>query len=162
MAAHEIKEKQGTTVSWKPSGGDHVLTLTNKATATGQKGDVHDWGATYHPCIRIRLITKFAVAPTAGNIVTVYWFSSTDNVTFDGAQAAGDAVLSDLTILGQAEMVGVLGVDDSTNAQSKSWDYRLPSRYGFPAVYNASGQSYTNTAGNHALEVTPQIPEIQA
>jgi hypothetical protein len=158
---NEILRKQGTTISWLASGGDEVLTLTSLANGAGRKGDTHDWAAAFPPRVIIELETVFAVAPTAGNTLDVYWVSSRDNSNFDGGIAQGDAVFSDEDALRQAHLVGVLPADDDTDTQIVSWIFDLPGRYGFPVVFNNSGQALSGTAGDHALKITPLIDEIQ-
>ena len=82
---------QGTGVTWKASGGTHVLTLTSLANNTGRKSDAHDFGVNFPNLARVELTTKFAVSPTAGKTIDLYWASSSDNTNFDGAMVEGDA-----------------------------------------------------------------------
>ena len=53
--ANEILQKQGTSITWEPSGGDETLTLTSLADGNGRAGDEHDFGATHAPRVRIEL-----------------------------------------------------------------------------------------------------------
>lgn len=159
--ANEVLRKQGTARTWKPSGGDEVLTLTSLANSAGRAGDGHDWGATFARQFIVELLTKFASAPTAGNLVEVWWASSRDGTNYDGGIAAGDAVQSDVNAIQQCYFIGNLRADDDTDAQQQSWIFEMPGRYGFPIVYNRSGQALSGTAGDHTLTMTPLIDEIQ-
>lgn len=158
---HEIKQKQDTAITWKPSGGTYALTLTSLGTGGGQKGVVHDWGAVFPINVRFFFKTKFAVAPTAGGPVTIYWCSSDDNSDFDAAFSSGDAAVTDEQEMHQLHYVGTLGADNDTNAQAQSWVFALPARYGFVVVWNASGQALSATAADHEVRAVPLLDEIQ-
>lgn len=159
--ANEIKAKQGTTITWAASGGDHALTLTSLADGAGRKGVVHDFGATFYPQYRVQLKTKPGTSPTAGEPIEVYWCSSQDNSVFDAGLSSGDAAHSDEDEKYQLWHIGDLPVDDDTNSQVKSWIFWLPGRYGFPVVWNNCGQALSGTGSDHELSFTPIIDEIQ-
>ena len=159
--ANEILQKQGKDVTWAASGGDEVLTLTSLATVAGRKGDVHDFGATFSQRCRVKLKTDFATSPTAGDPVEVYWASSEDNSDFDSGTAQGDAAFTDTDLNKQLHLVGILAADASTVSQGRSWVFDLPARYGYPVVYNGTGQSLSSTAADHELVITPLVDEIQ-
>ena len=159
--ANKIYQTQETARTWAASGGDEVLTLTSLATNTGRKGDGHDWGASHAGRVIVELEIAFGTGPTAGNIVEVYWCSSRDNSQFDGNLAAGDAAASDTDIHKQLHFVGALRCDNVTTVQRQSWIFWLPGRYGFPVVFNASGQTTTSTAGDNTLVITPYPDEVQ-
>lgn len=156
-----ILQAQQTARVWAASGGDEVLTLTSLANNAGRKGDGHDWGASHAGRVVVELKTAFAVGPTAGNIVEVYWCSSRDNSLFDGNQAVGDAALTDTDVNKQLHWIGNLVADNVTTVQVQSWVFYLPGRYGFPVVYNRSGQALSATAGDHRLAITPLPDEVQ-
>lgn len=109
----------------------------------------------------IELLTRFATAPTSGAIVEVWWCSSRDNTNFDGALASADAAASATNIHRMLRYVGALIADNTTVAQSQSWDFFLPGRYGFPVIYNRTAQSLSATAADHLITVTPIADEIQ-
>jgi len=135
--------------------------LTSLADAKGRKGVVCDFGATFYPQQRVQLKTKAAVAPTAGEPIEVYWVSSHDNSVFDANLASGDADHTDEQEKYQCHSIGALPCDNDTDAQVKSWVFWLPGRYGFPLVWNNSGQALSATAADHELSFTPLIDEIQ-
>ena len=157
-----IYQTQGTDVTWKASGGTHVLTLTSLANNAGRKGDSHDFGANFQRLVRVSLLTKFAIAPTLGKTLDVWWSSSVDGSNFSGALAAGDAAQNDSNIVYQMRRIGSLPVLANTNAQSGSWVFPVYSRYGFPVLMNnATGQALTATAGDHVLTITPISELVQ-
>ncbi len=157
----DILQEQRTARTWMASGGDEVLTLTSLATAAGRKGDGHDWGASFAANVIVTLKTKFAVGPTSGNVLQVWWASSPDNTDFDGGLSAGDGAASDTDIIRQCFWIGNLVADNTTNAQQQSWFFRMPTRYGFPIVFNNSGQALGSTAGDHKLTIVPIGDEVQ-
>lgn len=158
---NQILQEQGTARVWAASGGDEVMTLTSLANSAGRKGDGHDWGATFCARVIVELEMAFGTNPTAGNVVEVYWCSSRDNSQFDGNLAAGDAAASDTDVHKQLHWVGNLVCDNVTTVQRQSWLFYLPGRYGFPVVYNRSGQTSSSTAGDNTLTIVPLIDEIQ-
>lgn len=159
--ANAILQYQDTDTTWEPAGGDEVLTLTNMADGAGRAGDEHDFGAKFPIAVRVELETKFAVSPTAGEIVEIMWSSSIDGTNYDGECTGSDAAYSDENDQKRLYLVGVLACTNDTSVQRQSWIFILPARYGLPVVGNQSGQAMTNTAGDHKLTVTPLISEIQ-
>ena len=150
-----IYQTQGTSSIWKTSGGAHVITLTSLASGAGRKGDAHDFGVNFPQTVRVELKTKIAVAPTLGKTIDLFWVSSIDNASFDAQLAAGDGALSDINTIYQMSLIGPLVLLANTNAQSQSWTFQLPSRYGFPVVVNNSGQAIGATAADHVLTFVP-------
>lgn len=159
--ANEILQKQGTSVTWEPSGGDETLALTSLADGDGRQGDEHDFGATHAPRVRVELETDFAVAPTAGEVMNVYWSSSIDGTNYDAECGGSDAAFNDENDAVRLHFVGVFVVTNDTDAQRQSWIFFLPARYGLPVVMNAAGQALSSTAGDHKLTVTPLVDEVQ-
>lgn len=156
-----ILQEQQTAVTWKNTGGTQTLTLTSLGAAAGRKGTSNDFGAQTPARVIVELLTKFAVAPVAGATVEVYWCSSRDNTNFDAGQASADAAFTDTDLNKQLHWIGSLIADNTTAAQQQSWMFFLPGRYGFPVVYNATGQALSATAGDHVLTITPFTDEVQ-
>ena len=159
--ANEILQKQLTSVTWKSSGGTRAITLTSLGAAAGRKGANHDFGATFGARCMVELLTKFAVAPTAGTTIDIYWSSSRDNSSYDSATSGTDSAFTDTDLNKQMHYVGSLFSDNTTSAQQQSWLFFLPGRYGYPVVYNATGQALSATAGDHVLTITPLVDEVQ-
>lgn len=159
--ANKIYQTLEAAVTWINSGGTHVLTLTSLANSAGRKGDGHDFGASHPGRVVVELKTSFGTGPTAGNVIEVYWCSSRDNSLFDGNQSAGDGTLSDTDVNKQLHWIGNLVADNVTTIQVQSWVFYLPGRYGFPVIYNRSGQALGATAGDHKLSLYGYPDEIQ-
>lgn len=159
--ANEVLQKQLTPRIWATSGGDEVMTLTALATNVGRKGDGHDWGAAFCARVIVELEMEFGTNPTSGAVVSVYWASSRDNSQFDANLAAGDAAASDTDVHRQLHWIGNLICDNVTTVQRQSWLFFLPGRYGFPVVFNTSGQTSSSDVGDNTLVITPLADEIQ-
>lgn len=159
--ANEVLIKTGTTKVWATSGGDAVITLTSLANGAGRVGGAVDMGATRAGRYRVTIITDFNASPTAGNPLEVYLVRSDDNTTRDGALGSSDAAVSDGDIRAQCLFCGVLAADNTTTTQNTSFEVDTGARYLSPLIWNASGQALSGTAGDHAVRVTPIIPEIQ-
>lgn len=155
---NNILNTQGTSVTWTSSGGDETLTLTSLADDGGRAGDEHDFTATFPQLVRISLELDFNVAPTAGEIVEVYWASSHDGTNYD-AEVTG--IDGSFTQTERLQWVGALICTNDTDPQRQSWMYYLPARYGVPVVINRSGQALTSTGTDQKLIVTPIIVQVQ-
>ena len=159
--ANEILQKQGADVTWTSAGGTEVITLTSLADGNGRMGEEHDFGATHAPRVRIFAELDFNVAPTAGELVDIYWSSSHDGTDYDGECAGADAAYNDENDMRRLHWVGSLVCTNDTDPQMQSWVFFLPARYGLPVVSNQSGQALTNQGTDQIITVTPLIDEIQ-
>jgi len=157
----EVLQKTGAEITWGSAGGEsEVLTLANLATTGVREGEEHDFTDTHAPCYMLFFRTDFAAAPTAGLIVEIYFAWSHDGTLYDGVHGGADAGGA-TTKLPNMHLVHVHICTNDTDEQYSSAIISAPSRYGAPAVYNASGQTMQNTAANHELILVPLIPEIQ-
>ena len=159
--ANEILQKQGTSIEWTSAGGDEVLTLTSLADGAGRMGEEHDFGAIHAPRNRLRLEVDFNVAPTAREVVDVYWSSSHDGTDYDGECTGADAAYNSEDDMNRLHYVGSLVASNDTDPQAASWVFFLPARYGLPVVSNQSGQVLTNVGTDQIVTVTPLIDEVQ-
>lgn len=156
----DVKQTQGTSVVWTSSGGDETLTLTSLADGDGRAGDEHDFGATFPVSVRIAIEVDFNAAPTAGEVVNVYWSSSHDGTDYDGECTGTDAAYNSEDDARRLWWVGALHASNDTNPQIASWVFYLPARYGLPVVINQSGQALTSTGTDQVVTVTPLIGDI--
>lgn len=145
---------QLTDIVWTSSGGDEALDMTSLATGGGRAGDEHDFGASFVPFCRIEIVLDFNAAPTAGEVVDVYWSSSIDGTNYDGECTGSDAAYDDENDMKRLQWVGSLVCTNDTDPQRQSWIYWLPSRYGIPVVSNQSGQALTATGTDQIVTVT--------
>lgn len=158
--ANEVKVKPGTSTSWKNSGGDAVLTLTSLASAAGRIGAQHDFGATFGRKARWRLKTKFAVAPTEGQLIEVY-LATSNNTLRDGVVGSADAALSAAAQRFQCQFLGTVYCRNTTNSQEASGVFEMVSRYVSPVIYNAAGQAFSGTASDHEFVIEQYVDEVQ-
>lgn len=159
--ANEILVKQDTSVVWTSAGGDEVLTLTSLADGDGRAGDEHDFGATFSRRVRIMLEVDFNAAPTAGEVVNVYWASSHDGTDYDGECTGSDAAYNSEDDAKRLMHVLTLAASNDTDPQMTSEVFELPARYGLPVVMNQSGQALTGTGTDQIVTVTPLTDELQ-
>lgn len=159
--ANEVLIKQDTDVVWTSAGGDETLTLTSLADGAGRAGDEHDFGATWARRIRIMVELDFNAAPTAGEVVDVYWSSSHDGTDYDGECTGSDAAYNDENDMRRLYYVGAFVCTNDTDPQMQSFVFTLPARYGLPVISNQSGQALTATGTDQIVTVTPLIDEVQ-
>lgn len=158
---NELNIKQETVLDWLVSGGTNAFGINSVANNAGRKGGGVDLGAVRTRLFRAYLKLAVNVAPTLGNIVTMYWASSFDNSLFDGNLSAADAAFTTVDVLPQLALIGSMYLDDVTTVQVTSWDFEAPARYGFPVFWNTSGQTMNATGGNFGFWLSPQTEELQ-
>lgn len=171
MAA--VKHAEGTPVVWANSGDysstdsgytrTHQINLTSIAAAARQ-GAKADLGATRPRVYAVRVGIEWGTAPTAGNVVEVYWsasFSSTAG-TGNSAGASGTDLAykaaEEAEWLKQAMFLGSLVAtnDGAGTTQIQTIGYFTPPhRYGMPIVYNTSGQTFDSDAVNMFVALVP-------
>jgi len=150
----DILQKQSVSLVWD-NGAGYDLTLASLANGAGRQGEKHDFGALFPQYARFELLLDFNVAPTAGNVVEVWWASSIDNTDFDAECTGADAAFATATKRFRLHFVGTLSASNDTDPQRASWLFALPARYGAPVIWNASGQALTATEADQVLTVTP-------
>ncbi len=164
--SNEILVKQGSDKVWKNSGGDYAITLASVADGAARQGAKGDLGATFASRYAVTLQINLDSAPTAGNVIELYWAASHDNATFpggaDGTDAAYKAAEEDerkkqLTLIGCL----VVTADADAVVQTQVFVFSPPARYGCPVVINKSGQAFEGDDDSHQLTLTPLIDEAQ-
>jgi len=148
-------QTQGTDIVWTSSGGDEVITLTSLANGEGRMAEEHDFGANHPEKVRVMVELDFNVAPTAGEVVIIYWASSSDGTDYDGECSGADAAYDDESDMNRLHVVGIFYCTNDTDPQRQSWVFFLPARYGLPVVSNQSGQVLTATGTDQVITVTP-------
>lgn len=161
-----VTNKVGTAYSWKSSGGDKAITLTSLANAAGRGGAKGDLGAAWSRRMAVVFITKFAVAPTTGNLVEIWWAASpsgTDGTENPGGASGTDAAFSNptqakflLTYIGALYCSNAIG----TGTHEFHTEFFPSMRYGFPVIINNSGQALSSTAGDHEFRLIPLTEDI--
>jgi len=159
--ANEVLEKVGTQINWGSAGGEtETMTLANLANTGVREGEEHDFGATHAQRWRLYYKVDFAVAPTAGEVVEIYFAWSHDGTSYDGDHGGADAggAVADLPNM---HLVHTHICKNNTDNQWSGTVMFAQGRYGAPCIYNNSGQAFVNVAGDHELILEPLIDEIQ-
>ena len=178
--ANEIKHKEGTPTVWADT-TDYSATasgftrtdqidLTSLASTKARQGAKADLGATRARLYAVRIGLEYAVAPTAGTTMEVYWsssFSATAGTGNDGGASGSDGAYQDsseaewkkqLIFLGSL----VLTNDATTVVQYGTVGYFTPPhRYGMPIVVNLGGQALHSDAVEMFVALVPIIDEVQ-
>ncbi len=137
-----------------------TITLASLANAAARQSTVIDLGANHAAEALIRLMTKWASAPTGGSLLRLFaaWCETTSN--YPGGCGGSDAAFSDVDDLRNLDELKPLVADADTDSQVVSCTVRVQARYLVLVVYNdATGQALSGTAGDHALTVTPHSDE---
>jgi len=179
--ANELLQKTGTPVVWADTTDfsstnsgftrTHQLLLENIANNAARQGAKADLGATRARQYAVVVGIEFNSAPTAGNVVEVWWSSSPSGTAgtgntggaggSDAAYKAGeeDEWKQQLQYLGSL----VATADGNTTPQYQCIGYFTPpDRYGMPVVVNKSGQTLNATdAVEMFVALVPLIDEAQ-
>ena len=158
---HEVLQKVDTQINWGSVGGEtETMTLANLANGAVREGEEHDFGATHSLRWRLYYKVKFAVAPAAGEIVEIYMAWSHDGALYDGLHGGADGAGA-TTKLPNFHLVHTHICTNDGNDQWSGTVMFNQTEWGAPAVYNNSGQAFTNVAADHELILEPLIDEIQ-
>lgn len=154
----------------------HQLDLTSLATGAARQSAKADLGATRARLYAVRVGIEFAVAPTAGGLVEIYWspsFSSTAATGNDAGASGSDGAYKaaeEAEWVKQAIFLGslVATADATTVVQYQTVGYFTPPhRYGQVIVYNPTsangggGQAFVADAVEMFVAFIPLIDEVQ-
>lgn len=183
--ANEVLQKSGTFIlvadsTDYPSGSKVLgaaatdqIDLTSLASTAARQSAKIDLGATRAAQFDITLAVEFDVAPTSGDIVSLWWapspnataananpggVSGSDSAyTGTGSDSLADSIL-------QLQFVGALVCTSDLDPTVSFQTFRaaLSHRYGTFVVYNEAGQAFNTTdAQEMGILVTPIIDEVQ-
>lgn len=178
---NEVLNKTGTPVVWADSTDfsgtnngftrTHQLLLENIANNAARQGAKADLGATRARLYAVVVGIEFNTAPTAGNVVEVFWASSPSGTA--GTGNTGGAGGSDAAYKAGEEdewkkQLMYLGALVATNDGNTTPQYQVigyftpPDRYGMPVVVNKSGQTLNATdAVEMFVALVPVVDEVQ-
>lgn len=178
--ANEVLRKLGTpvvfadTTDYSASGSGYSRTaqidLTSLADTKARQSDKVDLGATRAPMYAVYAGIEFNVAPTAGEVVDVYWSGSasgTAGTGNDGGASGSDGAYKDSEEsewVNQLEWIGRLVAtnDAATTVQRQKIGVFDPGqRYGQIVVHNRSGQELEGDAVEMYVALVPLIDEVQ-
>ena len=106
------------------------------------------------------------MAPTAGEVIELYWAASHDNTTFPGGATGTDAAYKageEAEWAKQLMLIGCLVVTNDADSvvQTQVFVFEPPTRYGCPVIINNAGQAFEGDDDSHQLTLTPVVDEIQ-
>lgn len=161
--ATDILLAQGTSIEVEESGGDVVFTPKNIGDNAARMSASIDLGAAFARRYHVLLESKLQVAPVAGKVIEVFWASSPDNSKWPGKVTGSDgaypATIDENKV--QLTWLGTLKCHNTTDAQVDTCQLAPLSRYGVIVWVNKTGQTLTNTAGDHIVTLTPTKDQIQ-
>lgn len=161
--ANKIYVAPETAVSFKASGGTVTFTPKNVANAAGRISAQWDRGSGSVPGRYYwRAHTKFQAGLTVGNALEIY-FATSDGTDVDGNQGTSDAAFSAADKRRNLHYVGSVVADSTSSGEVQigSGVVEIYTRYVSVVWWNASGQTLTNTDGDHTFTLTPVPDEIQ-
>lgn len=158
-----VKITTGTAKIWNSAATDYALTLTSVANGAARQGAKGDLGDPRARLWTARLELDFAAAPTAGNVVDLYWSSSpsgTAGTQNDGGASGADAAFKageeDEWVKQLLYLGSLIATNDGSGViQIMTFHFEPRDRYGMPVIHNKSGQALGGTAGNFKLTLTP-------
>ncbi len=175
MATNLIYRKLETRHTFEASGGDTVLTLTSLGTLAGQVSAQWDRGAGAIAEDLVAILrTQWASIPVEGETLDGYLVEGwefrdggTPAVKEGGDLPSTDSAIANLgDILAGGRYIGSLIVPNTpavdTEYISLPMPFRTAARYIQFAVWNATVDGLTATAGEHELAVYPSALDIQA
>ena len=164
--SREILVKQGADIVWKAAGGDYAITLASIANGAGRCGAKADLGAAFAARYAMTVEINLDVAPTAGNVIEVYWAPSHDNPTFPGGATGTDTAYQagfEHTWKKQLLLIGCVVVtsDEDDVVQTQTFVFASPARYGCPVIINKTGVAFEGDNDSHQITLTPLVDEVQ-
>ncbi|MBD3405744.1 MAG: hypothetical protein GF411_06385 [Candidatus Lokiarchaeota archaeon] len=155
------------------------IDLTSLADGSARQGAKKDLGVNRSPSYACLVGLEFDVAPTAGEVVHILWSSSYDSTAGvgntggsastgadaawspgGGAEADREEYMHHLTYIGAF----VAAADAATTYQYSmvNPEFIPPTRYGFPVIFNQSGQALEGNAVEMFVALIPQTPDVAA
>lgn len=158
-----------TAISFTESGGDAVFTPKNTANGAGRVSAQYDRGSGAK-AMRYRVEAAFKVGtnitPGTAGVQAEFYVATAhvSNTVVESTLGTTDAALTAKNQLLNAFLVGVI-VPDGTAAGAgpyvRSWVVEILARYISVAVWNATGQTFTNVNGDTYVKLVPMPDQIQ-
>lgn len=179
----EILVKSGTPVVWADAtdytnpndqgARTHQIDLTSlAASGNAWQGVKADLGAVRAAIFAVAIAVNFDVAPTSGDIVSLWWAPSASATAGTGnpggvsgtdaayTGTAGDALADSIL---QLDLIGNLICTSDADAitQIQTFMFSPEHRYGSIVVYNEADQAFEGDAIEMSVALTPIIDEAQ-
>ena len=178
--ANEILAKNGTPIVWadttdfgdSPIARTVQIDLTSIASTAARQGVKVDLGATRAARYDVTLRVEFDVAPTSGNVVSLWWAPSPHATAgtanpggASGADAAYTGTASDSLAdsIKQLDLICILVAtsDAATVVNQQTGTFFPKCRYGSPVVWNETDQAFEGDAAEMSIIFMPVIDEVQ-
>ena len=170
--ANELLVKSGSAIIWKASGGTYAMTMASIADNAARQGAKGDLGATRAARWSVLVEINMNVAPTAGEIIELWWSSSpsaTAGTQNTGACSGTDAAYTGSTggtvdqTKHQMDYIGALRLTPDADAvvQTQQFVFFPLQRYGMPVLVNKGGQALEGDDDSHRITLTPIVDELQ-
>lgn len=152
-----------TTLSFRDSGGDAVITLINLGFGAGRVSARYDRGAgSLARMYQWRGVFQFETAPALNEAIEIYLFES-DGTYMDGTLGMSDAALG-TDKRKNGKLIGVVTVDTTSAGTDiiASGLCLINERYFSVGVWNGSaGDNLKNTSNASRVNLTPMPDEAQ-
>lgn len=162
------------TTDYAGDGGTRTdqIDLTSLASGAARQGAKADLGATRAAVFAVTVGIEFDVAPSSGDIVSIWWAPSVSAVAatanpggVSGSDAAytgtaGDSLadsILQLTLIGNL----VATSDAATVVQFQSFIFSPELRYGSPVIFNEADQAFEGDAIEMFITFTPLKDQSQ-
>lgn len=160
-----FKQIQGSAITWKESGGTHIVNLNNVTNNAGAHGNSHNFTADFAHKVIVEVTAYLNTnAITAGDAIHIHWCPSTDDSFFPGALASAAAAYTGANYNAEQGSLQIphlftFPMANITGIQKMSQAFVLPAQYGKPLVFNEAG---TNLAANATfiISITPVDAEV--
>lgn len=161
--ANKIYVAQETSLTFKDSGGDVVITLNNLATQVARISVQKDRGAgSIAREHTIRGVFEWETQPVVGQGVDLY-LSTSDGTDPDGQEGVSDADIGALGSLNNMTFIGRVLVTTATvdHQMTATFHILISTRYYSLVAYNNSDDNLQATANTSWIVSTPVPDEIQ-
>lgn len=174
LIAHGTPTVWADTTDYAGDGGTRTdqIDLTSLASGAARQGAKADLGATRAAVFAVTVGIEFDVAPTSGDIVSIWWAPSVSATAatanpggISGSDAAytgtaGDSLADSIL---QLTLIGNLVVtsDAATVVEFQTFIFSPELRYGSPVVFNEADQALEGDAIEMFVTFTPLKDQSQ-
>lgn len=162
--ANLIYQNEGSAISFKETSGTYSFTPKNIANGVGWTSAIGDLGAAP----RARLFkyhgqTKVAATPALNNQLRMYLCGSENGTDIVGGFATTTATVSSEDKFRNCLTLLPIDIDEASSSRIfvRQGFILIPYRYVTVGWWNATGQTLTNTAGDHIFLLQAAPDEIQ-
>lgn len=161
MMATKIYQHDESAITWRNTGGTELFTPTSLGSNAGRQGAYHDLGtAARSRRFLWRAWLKPGSTRVVGEIVNVYLLTG-DGTHYDNDDGTGDAAVSALDKLRNADPIGRIQIDENAAVEmGKGGDIDVVDRYCAPVFWNQSANALSSTAGDFGFDLVP-VPDEQ-